>query len=117
MRTPPGDALLLAIPDPFRRRVLDLLVRSGEARASSLAEKVPFSRQAVSTHLMALEGGLVSRRKQGREVLYHVDAERPDQGTPTMVQLAKRWEGPPSMIQRLAEAAHSQATAKKGSLP
>ncbi len=117
MRTRPGEALLLVIADPFRRRVLDPLVRSGGARASSLAEKVPFSRQAVSTRLVALERGLVSRRKQGREVLYHVDAERLDQGTRAMVQLARRREGPPSMIQRLAEAAHAQATAKKGSLP
>jgi DNA-binding transcriptional ArsR family regulator len=47
----------------------DLLVRGGEASASSLADQVPFSRQAVSKHLIAVEEvGLIGRRKQGREV-------------------------------------------------
>ena len=60
----------VAIPDPSRRRVLDLLVRSGEASASWLAGQVPFSRQAVSKHLAVFEEArLISRRKQGREVL------------------------------------------------
>ena len=72
------DELWSAIGDPSRRRVLDLLVSRGEASASWLAGQLPFSRQAVSKHLVVLEqAGLISRRKQGREVLYQVDAERP----------------------------------------
>ena len=63
-----------AIGDPSRRRVLDLLVSNGEVSASWLAERVAFSRQAVSKHLVVLEqAGLISRRKQGREVLYQVE--------------------------------------------
>ena len=65
------DELWSAIGDPSRRRVLDLVVSNGEVSASWLAGRVPFSRQAVSKHLVVLEqAGLVSRRKQGREVLY-----------------------------------------------
>ena len=74
------DELWSAIGDPSRRRVLDLLVRHGDVSASWLAGQVPFSRQAVSKHLAVLEqAGLVSRRKQGREVLYRVEPGRLDQ--------------------------------------
>ena len=46
-------------------------------------DQVPFTRQAVSKHLVVLEeAGLIGRRKQGREVLFRVDADRLDQATP-----------------------------------
>ena len=49
------DELWSAIADPSRRRVLDLVVSNGEVSASWLAGRVPFSRQAVSKHLVVLE--------------------------------------------------------------
>ena len=49
------DELWSAIADPSRRRVLDLLVSHGDVSASWLAGHVPFSRQAVSKHLVVLE--------------------------------------------------------------
>ena len=110
MRTEPDDQLWSAIADPSRRRVLDLLVAEGEASASSLAGQVPFSRQAVSKHLVVLEEvGLISRRKQGREVLYRVEAARLDQATRAMAALASRWDRRLDAIKRLAEAAHGEA--------
>jgi DNA-binding transcriptional ArsR family regulator len=99
-----------AISDPSRRRVLDLLVRSGAASASSLAGQVPFSRQAVAKHLVVLEqAGLLSRRKQGREVLYEVDVDRLTQATREMAELAQQWDQRLSTIKRLAEAMHAPA--------
>jgi DNA-binding transcriptional ArsR family regulator len=109
--TEPDDDLWAAIADPSRRRVLDLLVQRGEASASSLAGQVPFTRQAVAKHLAALEGtGLIGRRKQGREVLYRVDADRLDQATRAMVEVARQWDRRLHTIKRLAEAAHAQTT-------
>ncbi len=103
------DELWSAIADPSRRRVLDLLVSHGAASASELAGRVPFSRQAVAKHLVVLErAGLVSRRKQGREVLYQVDAARLDQAARTMAQLAAQWDQRLAAIKRLAEAAHAE---------
>jgi ArsR family transcriptional regulator, cadmium/lead-responsive transcriptional repressor len=105
----PDDELWSAIGDPSRRRVLDLLVRGGEASASWLAGRVPFSRQAVSKHLAVLEeAGLISRRKQGREVLYQVDAARLDQATRAMAEVASQWDRRLDSIKRLAESAHAQ---------
>jgi DNA-binding transcriptional ArsR family regulator len=111
MRTQPDDDLWAAIADPSRRRVLDLLVQRGEASASWLAGQVPFSRQAVSKHLVVLEQAeLIGRRKQGREVLFRVNADRLDQATRAMVEIARQWDRRLDIIKRLAEAAHAQAT-------
>jgi DNA-binding transcriptional ArsR family regulator len=103
------DELWSAIADPSRRRVLDLVVSNGEVSASWLADRVPFSRQAVSKHLVVLEqAGLISRRKQGREVLYQMEADRLDQATAAMADLAARWDRRLATIKRLAEAAHAE---------
>jgi DNA-binding transcriptional ArsR family regulator len=103
------DELWSAIGDPSRRRVLDLVVGKGEVSASWLAGHVPFSRQAVSKHLVVLEqAGLISRRKQGREVLYQVEADRLDQATRAMADLAAQWDRRLATIKRLAEAAHAE---------
>jgi DNA-binding transcriptional ArsR family regulator len=103
------DELWSAIADPSRRQVLDLLVRNGEASASWLAGRVPFTRQAVSKHLVVLErAGLISRRKQGREVLYQVEADRLDQATRAMAEVSARWDRRLTAIKRLAETAHAE---------
>ena len=104
------DALWSAVADPSRRRVLDLIVSNGEVSASWLSRQVPFTRQAVSKHLVVLEdAGLVTRRKQGREVLYQVHAGRLDQAAQAMADLAAQWDRRLAAIKRLAEAAHAEA--------
>jgi ArsR family transcriptional regulator, cadmium/lead-responsive transcriptional repressor len=114
LKTEPDDQLWSAIAEPSRRRVLDLLISRGEATASVLAEHVPVSRQAVSKHLVVLEeAGLVSRRKQGRDVLFQVESTRLDQATRAMTDVAARWDRRLGSIKKLAEAAH--AAAKGGS--
>jgi DNA-binding transcriptional ArsR family regulator len=114
MMTQADDELWSAIGDPSRRRLLDLLGSNGEVSASCLAERVPFSRQGVSKHLVVLEqAGLISRRKQGREVLYRVEADRLDQATRTMADLAAQWDRRLATIKRLAEAAHAVAKKKR----
>ncbi len=101
---------------PLSSRVLDLLVSHGAASASWLASQVPFTRQAVSKHLAILgEAGLVTRHKQGREVLYQVEAARLDQATQAMANLAARWDQRLNAIKRLAEAAHAEAKKSGGS--
>ncbi len=103
------DELWSAIGDPSRRRVLDLLVSNGEVSASWLAGRVPFTRQAVAKHLVVLErAGLVSHRKQGREVVYQVQPGRLDQATRAMADLAAEWDRRLDAIRRLAEAAHAE---------
>jgi DNA-binding transcriptional ArsR family regulator len=114
MTVPTDDALWSAIGDPSRRRVLDLLVSNAEVSASWLAERVPFTRQMVSKHLVVLEqAGLVRRRKQGREVLYRIESDRLDQAARTMADLAVQWDRRLATIKRMAEAAHDDTKDRK----
>ena len=90
MNAPPDDALWSAIADPSRRRVLDLLVEGGESTASSLAEQVPFTRQAVIKHLVVLEQtGLVTRQREGREVRFRVVPGRLNEASHAMAEQAR----------------------------
>jgi ArsR family transcriptional regulator, cadmium/lead-responsive transcriptional repressor len=110
MTTEPDDELWSAIADPSRRRLLDLLVRDGEASASALAHEVPFTRQAVAKHLVILEqAGLVTRHREGREVRFRVDPGRIDEATRAMARQASDWDRRLASIKRLAEAAHRDA--------
>ncbi len=110
MTTQAEDELWAAIADPSRRRVLDLVITHGDVSASWLAGHVPFSRQAVAKHLAVLErAGLIERRRHGREVLYQVQADRLDQATRAMTDLAARWDRRLAAIKQLAEAAHAAA--------
>src|SRR5687767_13398481 len=63
----------LAIADPIRRRVLEL-VRDREVPAGELAAQFEVSRPAVSRHLRVLrEAGLVHERRAGKLRLYRAD--------------------------------------------
>lgn len=63
--------VLAAMADPTRRALLDSLAEGGEASATSLALGLPVTRQAVVKHLAVLErAGLVTPRREGREVRY-----------------------------------------------
>jgi DNA-binding transcriptional ArsR family regulator len=114
MRAGPDDALWSAIADPSRRRVLDLLVEGGETTASSLAEQVPFTRQAVIKHLIVLEQtGLVTSQREGREVRFRVVPGRLDEASHAMADQARLWDQRLQTIKRLAEAAHQEATGRQ----
>jgi ArsR family transcriptional regulator, cadmium/lead-responsive transcriptional repressor len=105
----PEDVLWSAIADPSRRRVLDLLVEAGETTASSLSQRVPFSRQAVIKHLVVLEhAGLITRQREGREVRFRVDPGRLDVAAHAMAQQANRWDQRLQAIKDIAEAAHQE---------
>ncbi|MBO0852837.1 MAG: helix-turn-helix transcriptional regulator [Nocardia sp.] len=111
MTAEPEDVLWSAVAEPSRRRILDLLITGGEVSASGLATQVPFSRQAVSKHLAVLEqAGLVTRHKQGKQVLYRVRPDRLDHATRAMADLAARWDRRLVAIKQLAETAHARTT-------
>ena len=85
-----ADQVFVALADPTRRQLLELLGAAPERSASALASLVPVSRQAVAQHLATLEEcRLVQRRRAGREVLFSV---RPDQLVATASWLADRAE-------------------------
>lgn len=73
--TGPVD-VYLAIADPTRRRLLDLL-GTGERPVNALAAPFRMTRPAISQHLRILRRvGLVDVRKNGRERRYRVRGEK-----------------------------------------
>jgi DNA-binding transcriptional ArsR family regulator len=68
-----AEAVLDALGDPTRRRVLAIL-RGGARSVGEIARRLPVSRPAVSQHLRVLkEAGLVRGRREGARRLYAVD--------------------------------------------
>lgn len=100
------DSVLGALADPTRRQLLDLLAARGEATATTLAEGLPVSRQAVVKHLAVLDAaGLVSGGRVGREVRYTVRPAALDVTARWMATLATDWDRRLATIKRVAEAA------------
>ncbi|MEV7340830.1 metalloregulator ArsR/SmtB family transcription factor [Streptomyces sp. NPDC093544] len=100
------DSVLGALADPTRRQLLDLLAAQGEATATTLAEQLPVSRQAVVKHLAVLDAaGLVSGGRVGREVRYAVRPVALNATARWMAGLAADWDRRLANIKRVAEAA------------
>jgi DNA-binding transcriptional ArsR family regulator len=101
-----ADELWAAVADPTRRRLLDVLLATGEATATTIAAELPVTRQAVAKHLAVLDrAGLVEGHRQGREVIYAVRPERLDDATRAMARVAEEWDDRLAAIKRLAESA------------
>jgi DNA-binding transcriptional ArsR family regulator len=92
------EQVLMALADPIRRRILDLLAAEGPATATRLAADLPVSRQAVIKHLVMLDrAGLVSVQRRGREMRYRIHPQPLEETAAWLAALAAEWE------QRLAE--------------
>ncbi|HKY13091.1 MAG TPA: metalloregulator ArsR/SmtB family transcription factor [Gaiellaceae bacterium] len=90
----------VAISDPIRRRVLEL-VRDREVPAGELAAEFDVSRPAVSRHLRVLrEAGLVHERRHGRLRLYLGDPAPLEE---LREWLDAYWSGRLGALKRLAE--------------
>jgi DNA-binding transcriptional ArsR family regulator len=104
------DAVLTALADPIRRRLLDLVSARGHATATTLAEELPITRQAVVKHLAVLDAaGLVDSVKVGREVRYAVRPDSLDTTSRWMTALAADWDRRLAKIKRFAETAEQDA--------
>jgi DNA-binding transcriptional ArsR family regulator len=102
--TTEADRVFAALSDPTRRQLLEWL-DDEVATATSLAERLPISRQAVAKHLSELSAaGLVSSRREGRETLFSVDNEGLEPASEWLAQRAAVWE---QRLARLAETARS----------
>jgi DNA-binding transcriptional ArsR family regulator len=105
---PAGDAaeaVFVALSDPTRRAVLDLLVEHGDGTASTLASELPVSRPAVIKHLVVLDrAGLVEAQRRGRELRYSVRPEPLAATAEWMAGVAAGWDQRLSALKRLAES-------------
>jgi DNA-binding transcriptional ArsR family regulator len=99
------DDLWSAIGDPTRRRMLDLLLAEGAGTATTLSERLPVTRQAVSKHLGVLDRvGLVHVTPAGRERRYQVDERQLARAAAQLADVGSAWDARLQRIKRIAEA-------------
>jgi DNA-binding transcriptional ArsR family regulator len=85
--------MFVALADPTRRSILELLAKSGELTATALYEQFPISPQAVSQHLKVLrEANLVVMEKRAQKHLYRLNPETLSQFEAWVTQTKQRWE-------------------------
>jgi DNA-binding transcriptional ArsR family regulator len=98
------EDVLTALADPTRRDLLERLSRHGHATATTLAEELPITRQAVVQHLALLDTvGLVSGRREGRERRFEVRAAPLNETAQWLIRLAEQWDSRLAAIKRIAE--------------
>ncbi|MEP6853228.1 MAG: metalloregulator ArsR/SmtB family transcription factor [bacterium] len=99
------DHLWSAIGDPTRRRMLDFLLTEGAGTATTLSQRLPVTRQAVSKHLVVLDRvGLVHATSAGRERRYQVDEAQLALASAQLADVGATWDARLRRIKRIAEA-------------
>ncbi|MBT2550857.1 metalloregulator ArsR/SmtB family transcription factor [Arthrobacter sp. ISL-65] len=99
------DDLWSAIGDPTRRRMLDLLLAEGAGTPTTLSERLPVTRQAVSKHLVILDRvGLVHVTPSGREKRYQVDEAQLARAAAQLADVGSTWDARLRRIKGIAEA-------------
>lgn len=95
------QAVLEAIAEPRRRRILEV-VRDGELPAGKIASHFPdVSRPAISQHLGVLrEAGLLTERRQGTSRLYAV---RPEGLAEVREFVAEFWDSRLDVLKQVVE--------------
>jgi len=81
-----------AISDPTRRAII-VLIATQAMTPNALAEQFDTTRQAVSKHIKILkECEVVEQRKSGREIYYHIVAEKMKEIDVWLEQFRQLWE-------------------------
>jgi len=89
----PLDRVFTALADGTRRAVMRQLLEGGPTTASSLAQGLPMTRQAVVKHLQTLgHAGLVDTRREGREVHYRATPRPMGDAVVWMLRTGATWD-------------------------
>jgi DNA-binding transcriptional ArsR family regulator len=84
--------------------VVELLAAGGGRTATSLAEELPVTRQAVVQHLAVLrEAGLVESCRVGRDVRFELRPEALTKTAAWIADVAAQWDRRLAVITEIAE--------------
>jgi DNA-binding transcriptional ArsR family regulator len=84
--------MFVALADPTRRHILELLANSGELAATAIYEQFPVSPQAVSQHLKVLrEAHLVEMDKRAQKHVYRLNPQTLSQFEVWVQNMQQRW--------------------------
>jgi DNA-binding transcriptional ArsR family regulator len=85
--------MFVALSDPTRRAILELLANYGELTATDIYEQFSVSPQAVSQHLKVLrEANLVVMEKRAQKHLYRLNPQTLSQFETWVQQTRQKWE-------------------------
>jgi DNA-binding transcriptional ArsR family regulator len=85
--------------------MLDLLLAEGTGTATTLSERLPVTRQAVSKHLTVLDRvGLVHVTPVGRERRYQLDEVQLERAVAQLAAVGATWDARLLRIKSIAEA-------------
>ena len=97
--------MFVALSDPTRRAILELLASSGELTATDIYGNFPVSPQAVSQHLKVLrEAKLVVMEKRAQKHLYGLNPQTLSQFETWVQQTRQRWEERFEALDKVLEA-------------
>ena|SRR5436190_391063 len=83
--------MFVALADPTRRHILELLATSGALSATAIYEQFPVSPQAISQHLKVLrEARLVEVEKRAQQRLYRLNPQTLSQFEAWVTQMQQR---------------------------
>ncbi|WP_188771339.1 MULTISPECIES: metalloregulator ArsR/SmtB family transcription factor [Emticicia] len=93
-----------AIADPTRRAIL-LLVASQSMTAGAIAANFDTARPTVSKHLQILtECELLKQEQNGREIYYHVNANKMEEVADFVEQFRKMWDDRFNKLEAIMQA-------------
>ena len=85
--------MFVALADPTRRNILELLANSGELAATAIYKQFPVSPQAVSQHLKILrEAHLVEMEKRAQKRVYRLNPQTLSQFEAWVQHTKQMWE-------------------------
>nr|HET6905072.1 metalloregulator ArsR/SmtB family transcription factor [Ktedonobacteraceae bacterium] len=103
--------MFVALADPTRRNILELLATNGELSATAIYEQFPVSPQAISQHLKVLrEANLVEMEKRAQKHLYRLNLQTLSQFETWVQQMQQRWEERFDALDTVLEAEKKQTS-------
>jgi DNA-binding transcriptional ArsR family regulator len=85
--------MFVALADPTRRNILELLASRGELSATAIYQRFTVSPQAVSQHLKVLrEAHLVEMEKRAQQRVYRLNPQALSQFEAWVQQTKQMWE-------------------------
>jgi DNA-binding transcriptional ArsR family regulator len=109
----PGMQSLVAIADPTRRRIVELLAER-DRTAGQLVEEFDMSAPAISQHLNVLrEAGLIATRAEGQTRIQSLSPGGLDELSEWLEQTRRSWSRRLDALERELRAEDARARKKK----
>ncbi len=97
--------LFVALSDPTRRAILEILATHGELSATDIYEQFSVSPQAISQHLKVLrEAHLVVMEKHAQKHLYSLNPQTLSRFEAWVQHMRQRWEERFEALDKVLEA-------------